>query len=112
MLFVCFFFFFFFQAEDGIRDGRVTGVQTCALPISKMATSWTIRTGDGSVDLVLPADFQTNIDASTGDGHISLGVPVTVEGTFSNSQIHGKMNGGGQPLTIHTGDGSIRLSKS
>src|SRR5713226_3109259 len=26
--------FLFFQAEDGIRDGRVTGVQTCALPIS------------------------------------------------------------------------------
>src|SRR5690348_14994322 len=33
MCFVVFFFFFFFQAEDGIRDGRVTGVQTCALPI-------------------------------------------------------------------------------
>src|SRR5437660_7331142 len=30
------FFFFFFQAEDGIRDGHVTGVQTCALPISKV----------------------------------------------------------------------------
>src|SRR5438046_7944919 len=29
-----FFFFFFFQAEDGIRDWSVTGVQTCALPIS------------------------------------------------------------------------------
>src|SRR5690348_18351723 len=28
---------FFFQAEDGIRDGRVTGVQTCALPISTIA---------------------------------------------------------------------------
>src|SRR5271169_4920652 len=27
------FFFFFFQAEDGIRDATVTGVQTCALPI-------------------------------------------------------------------------------
>src|SRR5215813_1337349 len=27
-------FFFFFQAEDGIRDADVTGVQTCALPIS------------------------------------------------------------------------------
>src|SRR5699024_11943805 len=26
---------FFFQAEDGIRDRNVTGVQTCALPISK-----------------------------------------------------------------------------
>src|SRR5229473_552887 len=29
-----FFFIFFFQAEDGIRDKLVTGVQTCALPIS------------------------------------------------------------------------------
>ena len=28
-----FLFFFFFQAEDGIRDYKVTGVQTCALPI-------------------------------------------------------------------------------
>src|SRR6266513_4206120 len=28
------FYFFFFQAEDGIRDRNVTGVQTCALPIS------------------------------------------------------------------------------
>src|SRR5204863_815396 len=31
---VFFFFLFFFQAEDGIRDLYVTGVQTCALPIS------------------------------------------------------------------------------
>src|SRR5690625_5840087 len=29
---------FFFQAEDGIRDGHVTGVQTCALPICEMLT--------------------------------------------------------------------------
>src|SRR5438093_12240912 len=29
------YFFFFFQAEDGIRDWSVTGVQTCALPISQ-----------------------------------------------------------------------------
>src|SRR5256885_12597938 len=30
------YFFFFFQAEDGIRDYKVTGVQTCALPISRV----------------------------------------------------------------------------
>src|SRR5712691_2083204 len=33
--------FFFFQAEDGIRDLTVTGVQTCALPISPLA-SWVV----------------------------------------------------------------------
>src|SRR5437762_13308430 len=40
-----FVFFFFFQAEDGIRDTSVTGVQTCALPIS----AWTpVRLSDGA----------------------------------------------------------------
>src|SRR2546425_11736796 len=39
-----FFFFFFFQAEDGIRDKLVTGVQTCALPIT-----FTACTGDIAV---------------------------------------------------------------
>src|SRR5690625_298480 len=37
-------FFFFFQAEDGIRDGHVTGVQTCALPIYGF-TGWVRRAG-------------------------------------------------------------------
>src|SRR5690606_39478600 len=36
---VLYFLFFFFQAEDGIRDFHVTGVQTCALPISYEAIS-------------------------------------------------------------------------
>src|SRR5437870_13699812 len=35
---------FFFQAEDGIRDGHVTGVQTCALPICQ-----------NKIDIVVPA---------------------------------------------------------
>src|SRR6476661_10359961 len=35
------FFLFFFQAEDGIRDSSVTGVQTCALPISWPSSGWT-----------------------------------------------------------------------
>src|SRR2546430_12034532 len=34
--------FFFFQAEDGIRDLTVTGVQTCALPISILAGTFAV----------------------------------------------------------------------
>src|SRR5439155_15660746 len=37
------FFFFFFQAEDGIRDGHVTGVQTCALPILRFCSVSSMR---------------------------------------------------------------------
>ena len=89
-------------------DGSVTARAGAG---SKMASSWDIHTGDGSVDLVIPGDLQANIDASTHDGHISLGLPVTVEGTFSSSKISGKLNGGGNTLTIRTGDGSIHLNK-
>src|SRR2546429_4201171 len=38
------FFVFFFQAEDGIRDVAVTGVQTCALPISRWC--WSLQLPD------------------------------------------------------------------
>src|SRR6266496_2977280 len=41
-------FCFFFQAEDGIRDLYVTGVQTCALPISRQ--SWRGRAGRRGLD--------------------------------------------------------------
>src|SRR2546422_9670536 len=40
-------FFFFFQAEDGIRDVAVTGVQTCALPISTVVASVDHRSAEG-----------------------------------------------------------------
>src|SRR5712664_4923391 len=40
------YFFFFFQAEDGIRDLIVTGVQTCALPISRHIQHALIQLGE------------------------------------------------------------------
>src|SRR5699024_11823805 len=49
-------FFFFFQAEDGIRDRNVTGVQTCALPI---------LTGFGSVEALVFDMFGTVVDWRT-----------------------------------------------
>src|SRR5207244_6210003 len=44
--------FFFFQAEDGIRDDLVTGVQTCALPIS--AGKQDSMSKDATIGLVVP----------------------------------------------------------
>src|SRR2546425_3977828 len=42
-----FYVFFFFQAEDGIRDKLVTGVQTCALPISRIVRAAASEVGRG-----------------------------------------------------------------
>src|SRR5690625_1787934 len=48
---------FFFQAEDGIRDGHVTGVQTCALPICQGAREQALRAfRSGKVDVLVATD--------------------------------------------------------
>src|SRR5207248_7801311 len=47
VMFIHFFLCFFFQAEDGIRDRTVTGVQTCALPIwQRVVEAGRISRGD------------------------------------------------------------------
>src|SRR5690606_40699891 len=45
---------FFFQAEDGIRDFHVTGVQTCALPISRLLPSKSTMASEGGKWLEAP----------------------------------------------------------
>src|SRR5437762_10436539 len=57
LLFVFFFFFFFFQAEDGIRDTSVTGVQTCALPISRQSVQRAYGTSRLDTESVCGADL-------------------------------------------------------
>ena len=78
---------------------------------STVGEGWNLKTGDGKVRLGLPPNFAADVDLHTGDGHIVLDIPVSVEGKYESSRIRGKINGGGGMLTIHTGDGSIRLEK-
>ena len=58
----------------------------------------------------VPKNLQANLDARTGDGRISLGIPVSAEGDLDTKAIHGSINGGGSTLLIRTGDGSIHLN--
>jgi DUF4097 and DUF4098 domain-containing protein YvlB len=95
--------------ELGTGDGRI---EARALTGSAMTSSWNLHTGDGSVTLELPGNFAANVDLHTSDGHITADIPVAVEGRLGEKDIHGKINGGGNLLTVHTGDGSIRLQKS
>jgi len=93
------------KTGDGHVDVRANAGSTLAAP-------WRLETGDGSVSLELPQDLSADVDLHTSDGHIDLDMPITTEGKIQPNEIHGKLNGGGSLLTIHTGDGSIRLRKS
>src|SRR5207253_4255392 len=69
-------FFFFFQAEDGIRDGHVTGVQTCALPILLGITRERVRLFLDLAD-ALARDAQQRADLF--EGHRLLALEAEVE---------------------------------
>jgi DUF4097 and DUF4098 domain-containing protein YvlB len=90
-------------------DGRV---DARALAGSSLATGWRLESGDGTVTLEVPENLAADVDLHTGDGHIDLDMPVTTEGKIREGEVRGKLNGGGNLLMIHTGDGSIRLRKS
>ena len=83
-----FLFYFFFQAEDGIRDDLVTGVQTCALPISMISSNMRqhLRRNHG---VILPVINQTAHSTS-------------VSAQSSNNE----------PQTRHTGAEAIRKDNS
>lgn len=90
-------------------DGRI---EATVRPQSSMKSEWDIHAGDGSVTLRLPDKFAANVDFSTHDGHLDVDMPVTVSGgRLRENNIRGTMNGGGNLLTIHTGDGSIRVER-
>ena len=89
-------------------DGRV---EVRAAVGSSLSSGWRLETGDGGVTLEVPGDLAADVDLHTGDGQIDLDMPVTTEGKLRRNEIHGKLNGGGSPLMIHTGDGSIHLKK-
>jgi DUF4097 and DUF4098 domain-containing protein YvlB len=90
-------------------DGRVDARATAG---SALATSWRLESGDGTVTLEVPENLAADVDLHTGDGHIDLDMPITTSGKIREGEVRGKLNGGGNLLMIHTGDGSIRLRKS
>src|SRR5207249_7461897 len=102
---------FFFQAEDGIRDRNVTGVQTCALPISHRAgvvepefrdpvvdgLALAIRGGQG-VRLDVPANAR-QLDDDLGMG----GPPVGLEGVDGHPRLALEEQNGLDHAGDHTG---------
>src|SRR3712207_1476139 len=72
-------FFFFFQAEDGIRDIGVTGVQTCALPIS--LGSGGMRSKVVAAEMATAAGIPATICNGLRDGALQRGLAGEPEGT-------------------------------
>jgi DUF4097 and DUF4098 domain-containing protein YvlB len=78
---------------------------------SNLTSGWVLRSGDGNVVLRIGEGLAADLDASTGDGHVTVDFPVTVSGSLRENNVRGKVNGGGPSLTLRTGDGDIELKR-
>lgn len=96
-----------FETLD-VRTGD-GGIDADIEPGSKLASEWSLHTGDGGITLNVPKDLGAELYVRTGDGDISMDVPLTVKGSFGRTEVHGTLGGGGLPLRLHSGDGPIRI---
>ena len=73
-----------------------------------------VRNGDGSVTVMLPEDFNADIDAHTGDGRVHLrDMSLTnVTGEINRRSLRGQLGSGGKTVRVRTGDGSITFRRA
>ena len=79
---------------------------------TNLAGASTIQTSDGSVTVRMPRNFAVDLNVHTSDGRVDCVFPVTMDHYQSGGdghELHGKLNGGGVPLTIHTSDGNVKI---
>jgi DUF4097 and DUF4098 domain-containing protein YvlB len=79
---------------------------------SQIHEDWRLESGFGDVSLRVPSDLNADIDASTGMGHVSTDVPLTVTENSSHSEVRGQLGKGGLPLELTTGFGSVHLGRT
>ena len=81
-------------------------------PGTSMSSDWDISTGDGSVALYLPSEFNAELDAHTGDGTIRAELDIArSNGESSRRTVRGRIGDGGRRVRVRTGDGSITLRR-
>jgi hypothetical protein len=65
--------------------------------------------GNRKIEVALRVPAESNLEVHTGDGGISLAKPLAVTGEVKENRVHGQLGAGGPTLSIHTGDGRIRI---
>jgi hypothetical protein len=70
---------------------------------------WRLHTASGSVRVHVPDQAGYEIDAHTNSGRIESNLPITVQGTISPRELHGKVRGGGAVLDLSTSSGNVYI---
>ena len=84
------------------------------LPGSQLTAASRIESSDGHVSILVPQNLSADLDVSASDGHIDCKLPITTDhynsSESSGHHLHGHLNAGGVPLSVHTSDGNLSIA--
>lgn len=66
-------------------------------------------TSGGNIDIYVKKDITADVDAETSGGSVDCELPIVVKGSVHETELHGKINGGGNLIHAGTSGGSIRI---
>ncbi len=92
------------RSGNGDLDVRMTAVQA--------SEDMTFSTGSGDVRVTLPADYNGDLDASTGNGSISSDFDLKVTGRLSPRRVRAAIGRGGARLRLSTGNGELEVRRA
>jgi len=94
-------------------DGRVKGGTSggnVTVKVSGENKGIDVETSGGDIEIFVKEGIGADVDAETSGGSVDCDLPVTVRGKVRESELHGKINGGGNPIHANTTGGSIRIA--
>jgi len=68
------------------------------------------ETSGGGIEIYVKENIRADIDAETSGGDVDCDLPVVVKGRVKNTELHGKVNGGGNRIHAETSGGGIRIA--
>jgi DUF4097 and DUF4098 domain-containing protein YvlB len=95
------------ETKDGNLDFTLA-------PGSQLTGESRIKSSDGQVSIRLPQTLSADVDVATGDGHLICTLPLTMDhynsGESGGHHLHGHLNSGGVPFSIHANDGNVSIT--
>ena len=100
------------EDAGGVIDAQTSGGSIRARLSAQPRGDSKLSTSGGNIVISVPSNASVDLDAKTSGGDVETDVPVTILGMKSESELQGKINGGGPRLTLRSSGGGIRLTRS
>jgi hypothetical protein len=98
-----------FNGVDGRVQGGTSGGNV-TVNVTGENKGIDVETSGGDIEIFIKEGIGADVEAETSGGSVDCDLPVTVRGKVRDSELHGKINGGGNVLRASTSGGSIRIA--